>query len=359
MTDLAQRSVQVILDSQAPGGGYPAATGYPTYAYCWFRDGAYVAHAMDLVGEHRSAAGFHDWVARTLAAREEQIRGAIARREAGQPLRGEDVLHTRYTLDGDEASVDWPNFQLDGLGTWLWSLARHADDREEPLPPAWSDAATSAADYLAALWDQPCYDLWEELPEHVHTHTLAAIHGGLRAHQELAGADHEQALDAIDVHLRRKAVVNGHFTKHIGSQTIDASLVGLATPYRFVAPDDPLLLATVEHMEGVLWQPGTGVHRYPTDTYYGGGEWVVLAGWVGWYLAELGDTDRAASFLRWIEAQADEAGHLPEQVAETLIDPAHLQPWIDRWGPSASPLLWSHAVHLILRHHLGLPAPGR
>ena len=33
-------------------------------------------------------------------------------------------LPTRYTLDGElEPEVDdWPNFQLDGYGTWLWAL---------------------------------------------------------------------------------------------------------------------------------------------------------------------------------------------------------------------------------------------
>ena len=34
-------------------------------------------------------------------------------------------------------------------------------------------------DYLAALWQLPCYDCWEEFPDRVHPHTLAAIYAGL------------------------------------------------------------------------------------------------------------------------------------------------------------------------------------
>lgn len=357
MTDLARRSVQVILDSQAASGAYPAAPAYPTYRYCWFRDGSYTAHAMDLVGRGDSAARFHDWVAAVLTSREELILRAIARRQQGLPLTAEHVLHTRYTLEGEETPVEWPNFQLDGLGTWLWAVAQHQQARDKPLHPAWARAADLAAAYLAALWDHPCYDLWEELCAEVHTHTLAAIHGGLSAHGGLAHRDHGPVLDAIDVHIRRKAVVNGHFTKYVGSQAVDASLVGLATPYRFVQPDDPLLVATVRRMEQVLWQPGSGVHRYPTDSFYGGGEWVVLAGWIGWHYADRGDTEQATAMLAWIEGQADTDGNLPEQLAETLIEPEQLGPWEELWGPSASPLLWSHATHLILRHQLGMEAP--
>jgi hypothetical protein len=25
-----------------------------------------------------------------------------------------------------------------------------------------------------------------------------------------------------------------------------------------------------------------------------------------------------------------------------------VEPWIERWGPSAKPLLWSHAMYLIM-----------
>jgi len=76
---------------------------------------------------------------------------------------------------------------------------------------------------------------------------------------------------------------------------------------------------------------------------------VLLTAWLGWYYAELGEHERAREFLTWVEAQADEAGHLPEQVPHTLNAPLVYQHWLDRWGPIARPLLWSHAAYLILR----------
>jgi len=43
-------------------------------------------------------------------------------------------------------------------------------------------AAGLVANYLTALWQLPCYDCWEEYPDKMHPHTLAAIYGGLKAH---------------------------------------------------------------------------------------------------------------------------------------------------------------------------------
>ena len=60
MIDLYRRSIQIILENQSGSGAYIASPHFPTYHYCWFRDGAFCAYAMDLAGERESAARFHD-----------------------------------------------------------------------------------------------------------------------------------------------------------------------------------------------------------------------------------------------------------------------------------------------------------
>ncbi len=67
---------------------------------------------------------------------------------------------------------------------------------------------------------------------------------------------------------------------------MDASLLGLAVPYGVVPPDDPLMLRTVEHMEATILHAG-GLHRYAEDSYFGGGAWILLTAWLGWYYLEL------------------------------------------------------------------------
>jgi GH15 family glucan-1,4-alpha-glucosidase len=350
--DLYQRSIEIILKNQSVSGAYVACPNFPTYRYCWFRDGSFIAHSMDLVGQFASAQQFHAWAARAVNQRIPVIERALQFIQSGKPLGATEILHTRYTLDGEDGTrEEWPNFQLDGFGTWLWALNDHRLRNNFSLPADWVQAASATASYLEGLWQLPCYDCWEELSDKVHLHTLAAIYGGLQACQRMDGIDRSRTLTEIKAFIFDQGVVNGHFAKFIGSDTVDASLLGLSIPYNLVSPDNPAMLATVAEIERLL-NHGGGVHRYNTDTYYGGGEWVLLAGWLAWYYAEAGLPDKAQKLMRWMESTANEAGDLPEQVPSTLNDPEYYQPWVERWGNIASPLLWSHANYLILNRKL-------
>ena len=64
---------------------------------------------------------------------------------------------------------------------------------------------------------------------------------------------------------------------------------------------------------------------------------------------EQGRRDDAAALVAWVEAQAHDNGEMPEQVEGHVLDESYVQHWIERWGTSACPLLWSHGMHLILK----------
>lgn len=350
--DFIQRSIDIILENQHASGAYIACPNFPTYHYCWFRDGSFIAYSMDLVGQFSSAERFHAWAARAVNQRIDVVKRALQLVADGKPLGETEILHTRYTLDGQDGTrEEWPNFQLDGFGTWLWALNEHRIRTNTSLPVGWVQAANATANYLEALWRQPCFDCWEEFSDKIHLHTLAAIYGGLQACQELDGKDRSNTLEGIKGYLFEHGIVNGHFAKFVGADTIDASLLGLSTPYNLVPRDHALMQATVHEIERLLNRSG-GVHRYNTDTYFGGGEWVLLAGWLGWYYAETGQPIKAQKLLSWMESTANEMGYLPEQVPATLNDPSFYQPWLNRWGNIATPLLWSHANYLILNNKL-------
>lgn len=354
MVDLTQRSIDIILQNQASTGAYLASPNFPNYRYCWFRDGSFTAYAMGLIGEHSSAAHFHEWAANVINDRSDVVYRAIKRIKTNEPLSDDDYLHTRYTIEGNDVMPnEWPEFQLDGFGTWLWSLGGHFSLTQKPLPETWTHAAGLVADYLTALWQHPCYDCWEENPDKVHLYTLAAIYGGLKAHSRFAYMNNKATMQSIEAFVKKFRTAKGYFVKFIGSDMIDASLLGLATPYRIVQPDDPSMQMRISHLEQSLIRGG-GVHRYPTDSYYGGGEWVLLTGWLGWYYADVGKYDRAKRMLEWMEMQADANGYLPEQVATNLNCPSNYETWVKRWGQIARPLLWSHAMYLILHHFLSL-----
>ena len=70
------------------------------------------------------------------------------------------------------------------------------------------------------------------------------------------------------------------------------------------------------------------------------------------WVLQTGDRATALACKEWIEARTDAEGNLPEQVTEHLIDECYLPYWQQRWGFNAQPLLWSHAMYVVLCHML-------
>jgi len=356
---LARTSHRVITDHQAASGAYPACPTFSAYAgYAWYRDGAFTAEGISRYGDVDSADAFHDWAQRVLVDRAPTVQALVDEQAAGRPPENAQMLPTRFRLDGSQGSEPWWDFQLDGYGTWLWSVVTHATRHGLDLG-RWARGVEVAVDYLTAFWDRPCFDWWEEHDEHHHVSTLGAVVGGLRAAADsgLLDAAREQrartaVADGTDLVLR-EGVHDGHLVKWLGSTEVDASLLACVAPFHLVPPGQPLAVATLRAVVRDLDVDG-GVHRFRADVFYGGGQWPLLTAFVGWNMLAAGDRVGAAQHLHWVAAQADPDGLLPEQVPHHLLAPEHHQEWVDRWGPVAAPLLWSHGMYLVLADELGV-----
>jgi isomaltose glucohydrolase len=355
---LISRSIEVIKNGQAATGAYLASPTFPTYQYSWFRDGAFIADAMSRVGEIDSAEAFFGWCNRILTDRREQIVDLVTRGERNvEDVALTEHLHTRYTVDGNETGTEWQDFQLDGYGAWLWALdqhsLRHGRSRVE-----FTEGVELTVRYLCVFWASPFFDWWEENGHLRHPSSLAPIRSGLLAASEWPEVDAELRARAkvvaqeIAEFIAAEGIHNGHIAKYFGSTEVDASLIACVTPFGLYEPSDPIAIATIERIETEL-APG-GVYRFGKDTYYGGGEWILLAGFLGWHHAVTGNVARARELAEWIADQADADLNLPEQVDTHALFPDHIAEWVERWGPSASPLLWSHAMYLTLMTSLGM-----
>lgn len=295
VADLRARSIDVIRAGQARSGAYVACPNFAPYQYCWLRDGSFIADAMSRHGEVESAEGFFDWCAGVIEARQ-----------------GEN-LAARYELDGSDANDDWPKRQWDGYGLWLWAVRTHCE--RHGRPHRWERAQKLTRSFLRRHWREPCVDWWEER-DGVHPATLASIWMGT------GDADVRAALDELEPRL-------------------DATLLVLQAPFAVIGNG-------LERIERELVSPGGGVWRHRDDTYYGGGEWVLLTAMVGVVYAALGRADDAQAKREWVEAHATPDGELPEQVDDHLLHPERRREWLDKWGPPPVPLLWSHAMYLTL-----------
>ncbi|GAA4532777.1 glycoside hydrolase family 15 protein [Nonomuraea ferruginea] len=363
---LVSHSLDLIRRLQAPTGAYPASPTFSAYrGYSWLRDGAFIAEGVSRHGDASGADAFHAWCARVVGDRAGQVDALVSRAARGETVSPAEMLPTRFTLEGADGTEEWWDFQLDGYGTWLWALLEHA--RRHGRTVAGTDKGVrAAARYLTAFWHLPCYDWWEEHLDRRHVATLGSVHAGLRAAIGLGVLSRpeteaaEGAVAGIAALVAAEGVtrpVDGrpHLTKWLGTDAVDASLLACVTPFGLYGADDPVGAGTVAEVERRLARDG-GVYRYLDDTFYGGGRWVLLAGFLGWNHARAGRSGEARRYLRWMEAQATPAGDLPEQVSDLLLDPGRRQEWLDRWGPVATPLLWSHGMYLILADELEVGA---
>jgi GH15 family glucan-1,4-alpha-glucosidase len=351
LKSLRDASVRVILENQATSGAYIASPNFRVYKYSWIRDGAFIADAMLDQGEILSSELFHNWVTSVVVSRESKIRSLISRSQAGEIIPPEEHLHCRFTIDGEESTEEWTNFQLDGFGTWIWSLDRFQISGK-PLSEATLIAVGILVPYLCEFWSQPSYDWWEESFGHQHVSTLGSICAGLKAcsqwpsvspiNRDLAG---ETAAVIFD-YINQNVGTNSQLTKWIASQEIDASAASLISPFGLFPSDSIIAKRSITAIESELGLFGT--FRHKEDVYFGGGKWLILSAFLALAMIETGEIEKPRAVLEWLSNQADAQDNLPEQLPAPLLHPEYRQEWIDKWGQPAQPLLWSHAMYLKL-----------
>lgn len=370
VVDLFKRSLLIVRTHLDSGGAFIAASDWDirtfaddTYCYMWPRDGALAAQAMVRAGYSHVARSFFEYCAKV--------------------IEPEGYFLHKYNSDGTLASSWQPwihegkphlPIQEDGTGLVIWALwehfARYHDI--EFIKPFYRPVIIRAAEFMMTFRDEttglprPSHDLWEERLG-VHTYTVAAVCGGLRAAANFAEAFGEadyaeryrtasgkmkQGLkswlfDPKGNRFARSATVGSDGSVEHLDMTADSSVYG-AILLGACDCRDPETIATAEALKDALWvntEVG-GLARYAGDYYhrveddYGrvpGNPWFIATLWYAQYLilratsaAEL--RQRALPMIEWVADHALPSGVLAEQVHPYTNEPL-----------SVSPLTWSHA----------------
>jgi GH15 family glucan-1,4-alpha-glucosidase len=164
----------------------------------------------------------------------------------------------------------------------------------------------------------------------------------------------EERAETLHASLLAQAARDGFFVKSDQSHEVDAALLWLCAPLGVVEANEPHFAETLGRVAASLELEG-GVRRYAGDTYYGGGAWPVLTASLGLCYAAGGDEAGARRCLAWVGDRVDAGGRLAEQYGGEKRDPADYRLWVQRWGPPAADLVWSHAMHVALAAELAGP----
>jgi len=368
VTDIFERSLLILRTQIDNRGPIIAANdsdivrfGKDTYSYMWGRDGAFVAASMAKAGYAHSCENFFEFCADRLSE--------------------DGYLFQHYNPDGSLAS-NWHPWLVDGkevlpiqedsTALLIWSLWLYFENTKEIefIRPLYERLIKKAAGFLVAFRDEetdlpnPCFDLWEERYG-VHTFTVAAVIGGLKAAANFAKLFKdfdreknylqvaEKVKDGLIKHLYHdglKRYARSGYRNESGydlDEVIDVSLSGL-TIFEALQPDDPRVVETMEAIRSELWLKTDieGCARYLNDNYQRpddissniqGNPWFISTLWLGEYFISkaenLNELHEAVSYLVWCAKNALPSGVLAEQVHPTDGRPL-----------SVSPLTWSHSA---------------
>ena len=234
MNPVQVKDQDLLRHHQKWSGAFLACETFSQYQFCWLRDSSFIAHSMDLAGHHTASRAYHRWVVKSLLPLQDHLDRLIVRKQNGETIPYTDMLPTRFGEHGEWEQDGWPNFQLDGYGHWLWALGEHLTlSGERELPEEYQGAVDLVVSYLEHFWNLGCSDCWEEFHDHVHTATLASIHGGLRSIGWFPSVQVGlEVLALIRTQILGRHVKDGRLTKSNRHEGVDASLMWVSTPFQ-------------------------------------------------------------------------------------------------------------------------------
>jgi oligosaccharide amylase len=367
LSNFLKRSLLIVHTQIDNGGAILAANDWDVtiratdhYSYLWTRDGAFIAHALDLAGFSHITCKFFDF--------------------CGRIIHPDGYFLQKYNADGSVASgwhASWDKetaiaqlpIQEDETALVIWALWEHYDHCRdiEFAHRLYGKLTIPAADFMAGYIHQelklpkPSWNLWENR-RGIHTFTCAAVVAGLRAAARFARLfaefDRAQRYEAVAIMIvesmrsRLYSKEHGRFLRslqfhgdldHEPDSTVDASLFGVFYLDCF-APDDKMVVSTMQAVEEKL-SVGGGIARFENDGYMRsnddgpGNPWFLCTLWLAdYYIArarKAGDLDRAREILEWTVNNALPSGVLAEQLNPE--DGTHV---------SVSPLTWSHSSYI-------------
>lgn len=308
--------------------------GADYYTYCWPRDAAWMAIALDRAGYRYLCRNTYRFFERIIDKK--------------------GFFRHKYTPAGDLGST-WhplPMIQIDETALPLYALYRHwLEDRNiMTISSLYDSFIRPAASFLTEFIDpatglpRPSFDLWEER-KGVYTYSCACVYGGLDSAASIAtliGDDENAARWSAAARSLREAMIErlydpglGRFLRGIGDETVDASL--FAVWYMDVLPaDHPAVTGTMHAIEARLLRPEGGIARYENDMYQGYmNSWPLCTLWLAQWYIRTGNIDRGYELLNWTMVNSAQGGLMPEQVG--------------KWSEPISvlPLAWSHSTYML------------
>jgi len=283
--DLYDESEGTFIAAPEFDPGYELSGGY---GYCWPRDAAVSALAMQRIGRLENTRRFFEWSARAQLA--------------------DGHWYQRYWTDGspapswcvhnDEIQLDQTCAVVHAAGLFARRLGPAGASFVDSYRPVALAATRAILDCLGEDGlHRPATDLWENSVG-TFAYTQAGVIAALREADEVFGLDRERTGPAVRSTLRERLMQTfwqpdrGRWLRRISPEgqpdaTLDSSPIGLIDPWGLLDLTDPedrrLALATLEGISANLRsevKAGSAILRVQSESYMGGGPGCVNTLWL-------------------------------------------------------------------------------
>ncbi|MCR4325708.1 MAG: glycoside hydrolase family 15 protein [Patescibacteria group bacterium] len=365
---LFKRSLMHVRAHVDSGGGVIASCdsdmlqlGLDTYSYVWPRDSAYVAMALDHVGDPAIARRFFEFCRDVITQEGYLMHKYLPDKSLGSSW------HPWMGVDGPQLPI-----QEDETAIVVWALAKHYEKTHdiEFLEDMFNPLVEKAAEFMIRYRDpdthlpQASYNLWER-KRGSSTYTASAVYGALCAAADLSkilGKEtHETRYRGAAVEVRNAILSHlwdekaGMFYNMLvseGGKTVADATADISSAYGVFAfgvlpPDDKRLQRAWEGSVRTLSAgiSSGGIARFSDDDYYRikgpspGNPWIVTTLWYAEYLTARAKSDaelkRVREIFDWVVRHALPSGVLSEQLNPQTGEQV-----------CAAPLAWSHAGYI-------------
>ena len=277
------------------------------YRYTWIRDATFTLWAMHTLGFDLEARDFVEFMRDVCHVGEERLQIMYG-------IHGERDL-TERTLDHlsgymESSPVRVGNAahgqrQNDVYGALLDSIYIHTKSEDRLLDRGW-ELVSRYVENAAQVWKEPDQGIWEARgePKHYVSSKImcwVALDRGARIASRRV-EENERAhkwariADEIRADILANGVRDGVLRQHYDTDALDASVL-LAPLVRFLPPDDPVMVATVNAVDEGLTQDGLVLRYVPEETDDGlhgrEGTFTICSFWLVSALSEIGEPQRA------------------------------------------------------------------
>ena len=344
------------------------------YAYCWPRDGVFIAKALDLLKMQDESKNFYLKFCRNTQSKNGMWEQRFYTNRNLAPCWGYQIdetasviygVYEHYKITNDIDFLKDSRKMCENACEFLFKYIENILKIEEK--DVVKKQILNNFNQSKKIQNRLSYDIWE-MNEGIHLYSLACIYAAfgamLNIEDELLKTGSKENFNnrvKQENNLKRNNKLKNYkeqiknyclenlcdkkqkvLYRNLEDKKMDISILGTVYPFNMFSITDKCVVNTIQMINMTLRTYTGGILRFENDSYLEGkNPWIISTLWMALYYIKAGNKKEAINLLNFVCNTACSNGLLAEQVSNSTLKPA----WVIGLG-------WSHAMFVLLINEL-------